>query len=395
MRDVLVRRFERGVQATHGGAGFVMRGCVVTENNIGIELDAIDGPIEDMVLSETRVDLNSSKGIVLHSSQFHRVSDIQIRKCSLRRGPDLLDIEGARNTICTATTFRGGARPGVQGSENLSVRDVPEDATVTTDGLYFHACSFQNMRQRFEGACENLRYNNCRFDTNFWDLNSPRNSILLLDADESPDDRVESSGTANLVRKNDGLTHIDVPDRTTDATAKAVWSYRLAAGECAYLEVTATGRQLNGTNVAVYRTERGVYLAGATLAFDNGITEFRVGDLVANKTRTGRARITAKTGTAATGTLTISEIQGEFLNDDVIGTPDLNGAIPESATVNGALSYPAACTLFDTDAETAKETDNSWGGLGLVANGQSVDVVVGGKAATTIDWTVNLKLTRI
>ena len=395
IRDVMIRRFSKGIQASYGGAGFVARGCVITGNNIGVELDAVDGAVDDLLFSECRIGLNSSKGIVLHSSQTHRISDIQIRKSRIQNGPGLLEVEGALNTIVAATAFRGGASPGRGGRENLAVRDCPEDSTVSTDGLLFQACSFENIRQRFQGRCENLRYNNCRFTTNIWELHSPENNILLLDCDESPSDRVESSGAANLVRKDDSLSHINVNGRTTDATATTAWSYLLSPGECVYLEATATGRQINGTNVAAYRVSRGVYIGGATLTFDNGITAFQIGDLVANKTRYGLGRVIDKSGATAAGTLTVSAIEGSFENGDVIGTPDAGGIVPNSATVNGALSYPNECTVFSIDHSYTRETDPFWNGLAIVSNGPSVDVLLAGKAATNIDWTVNIKLTAI
>ena len=289
----------------------------------------------------------------------------------------------------------GGASAGISGLENLSVRDVPDHNESFVDGLLFQASAFVNMRQRFQGRCRNLRYDNCRFVGNLWEIHAPENNILLFDCDESADDSVESSGAANLVRKNSSLSHVDVNGRTADATPTTAWSYTFKPGEVIFLEVVAVGRQTNGTDIAVYRLTRGGYLAGATLAFDNGVQAFNLGEILQNETRAGEARITAKSGTAAVGTLTISEIIGDFENDDVIGTPDVDGTVPNNATVNGSLSYPENVVLFDVDLTHAKETAAGWGGLSFVVNGQSLDVTVTGAADTNIEWTVGIKVSSI
>ena len=396
IKDVLVRRFAKGIEASYGGAGTVITGGAVQENTVGIELDARDGQIGDLIFSELDVSLNVDAGIALHSSQDHDVKDIHIRNSWIQDGPALLDIEGAKNVIVAASSFRGGNVAGISGLENLSVRDVPDHSESFVDGLLFQACAFDNMRQRFQGRCRNLRYDNSRFEGNVWELHDPDNNILLLNCDESASDAVESSGAANLVRKDSSISHVDVNGRTTDATATTAWSYTLKPGQVIFLECVAVGRQTNGTDVASYRAARGVYLAGATLTFDNGVADFEVGELISNKTRAGEARIIAKTGDTAAGTLTISELSGDFEDGDVIGTPNPAGDIPNNATVNGELSYPEKVVLQSAaDSPYSQETASGWGGLDFVENGQSVDVQVTGAAGTNIEWTVGIKVTNV
>ena len=187
IRDVLIRRFAKGIEGTYGGSGSIIRGGAVAENNIGVELDAADGDIVNVLFSEVEIDLNIQKGIALLSSQDYDIRDMQLRKCRIKDGTELLDIEGAKNTIVTACSFRGGNSAGVAGFENLAVNDVANHSESFVDGLLFQACSFMNMRQRFQGRCRNLRYDNCRFVGNLWEIHAPENNILLLDCDESAD----------------------------------------------------------------------------------------------------------------------------------------------------------------------------------------------------------------
>ena len=395
VKDVRIRRFTRGIHMSYGGSGVRIHGATIADCQIGIELEALDAGIEHVLISESAVELNTEAGVVLKSTTDHKVKDVQIRKCRLRNGKQLLEIEGAENTIVSSCAFLGGAQAGISGLENLRFGDVAVgESPPHIDGALFDACSVANARLRFEGRCDAIRFNNCRFESVVWELHSPENNILLLDCDESLGDRVVSSGPANLVRKDDSLTDVSVQGRTTDAQPVAAWSYTLKPGEVIYLEATAVGRQTDGTDVAVYRKARGARLAGATLTFDSGIDAFVVGNIVENATRRGRARILAKTGTTSAGTLTISEIDGAFLDNDIIGMPS-GGIVPNSALVNGGLGYPAAAVLLAEDLSNVRETDAAWGGLTIVVNGQSVDVRVAGKAATNIEWTISLKLSSI
>ena len=90
VKDVLIRRFAKGIEGSYGGAGTILSGGAVKENSVGIELDASDGQISDLILSDLEVSLNVTKGIALHSSQDHDIKDIHIRNCWIQYGPDLL-----------------------------------------------------------------------------------------------------------------------------------------------------------------------------------------------------------------------------------------------------------------------------------------------------------------
>lgn len=395
VRDVLVRRFDTGILATYGAQSATVAFAEIAENNTGLMLEAEDGEIADLHFLEARFALNATRGAALVATREHAVSDIYFHECRFEDGPKLLEIEGAQNTLVAACSFRGGAAAGAQGAENLSVADAAGREQDFTDGVLFHACALENVRARFEGVCRNVRFDNSRLEGLVWELRAPDNNILLIDCDESESDRIETIGAANLVRKDHSLSNVSVHGHTTSATPVTAWSYTLKPGEVIFVEALAVGRQTNGENVAAYRAGRTVRLAGATLPFDAGTAGFEVGAVVANKTRSGKARVVGKSGTTAMGTLTLSEITGEFRNNDVIGTPAEDGTVPDQATVNGALSYPQGVVLLGAIPAYQVETLTGWGGVELVANGLAVDVRVAGDAGMNVSWNVQVSLASV
>ena len=393
---VEVRRFERGIAASYGAQGSVVSGCVVSENSTGVELHAEDGAVQDVHFVETLFSLNAAAGCLLKAGRSHAVRAIHFLECRFADGRKLLDIEGAGSTLVNACSFRGGEEAGAAGLENLSVADSDNEDSGLVEGLLFDVCTFEAMRIRIAGRASNVRFDNTRFTGTVWELYAPDNNILLKDCLESGSDRIESAGAANLVRLDASLTDVVAHGVSIGTDPVTAWSYSLAPGEVVFLEASAVGRQTNGTAVAAYDLARGLYLEGATLAYDAGAVEFEVGALLVNKTRTGSARITAKTGTVAAGTLTLAELAGEFRNNDTVGSPLADGTVPAAALVNGELSYATQVTLLDKKSGAySKETDSSWGGLDFVVNGQAVDVQVAGAGDHRVAWAVRLKLTHV
>ena len=100
----------------------------------------------------------------------------------------------------------------------------------------------------------------------------------------------------------------------------------------AILNVNFTKGSLTSAEVKVAFTNSLRY----TLAYDGQTVNFTVGDEVIGQTTGARANIVSDSDAGATGTLTISNIKGTFLDDETMvdtsgGTAVVNGTITEAS----------------------------------------------------------------
>jgi hypothetical protein len=138
----------------------------------------------------------------------------------------------------------------------------------------------------------------------------------------------------------------------------------------------------------MYHISRAVHRPGSALAYDAQTANFTVGLVITGATSGATARITADSDSGGTGTLTVKDIIGVFLDNEII-TDTSTG----SATVNGTLTHQNAVALGSTVVvSTAVETVGGYGADFAVAAG-NVEIQVTGAASTTIEWTVEAKVT--
>ena len=115
---------------------------------------------------------------------------------------------------------------------------------------------------------------------------------------------------------------------------------------------------------------------------------FTLGATLTGATSGVTARILADVDAGATGTLTLRDIDGEFIDDETI-TDSSGGA----AIANGTLSHQNAALLgATTDVAAAPvETVAGWA-VDFSATARKVRVMVTGAAATSVEWTVAVKV---
>jgi hypothetical protein len=173
---------------------------------------------------------------------------------------------------------------------------------------------------------------------------------------------------------------------TTDNTATKAWAMQLAPGQIVCLWVSAIGRR---TNAAQFFTQQAVIQAqrpGASLAYDTQTANFTAGRTITGATSGAKAVIQADSDSGATGTLTLVDIVGTFLDNEII-TDGLTG----SATVNGPITLNAVAAPTLTNVATLDAS--SFGGLTAAANGPELEIRVTGLASSTIEWSINCEIT--
>lgn len=241
----------------------------------------------------------------------------------------------------------------------------------------------------FTGKCQDVVFSRGEFSAGTYTLTTVGNSIVTIDAIEGEDVSVEGNDSTQWMRFRRTLG--DFPNSsgvTTAATSTEAWSYDLAPGERVFLEAKVVGNGRNVNDYAVYNIAQGVHRPGSTLAYDNQTVNFTPGATLTGSTSGASALIIADSDSGATGTLTLREIIGEFVDDETI-TDDQGGA----ALANGVMAHQNAALLGSiTPLVTPVETDAAWAAIFGVTAGKA-RVMVAGAAAKTVDWTVAVQVT--
>jgi hypothetical protein len=224
---------------------------------------------------------------------------------------------------------------------------------------------------------DNLKINGVTFNL----LTPLANQILLLGCTET---NVTVTGeTIKLLRQR-------LTDRgesfglTTSNVQTKAWSLELQPGQLVNLKGRIIGRQRNGVDRAAYEISIPAYRPGATLAYDTQTANFTLGDVLTGATSGATARIVGDVDGGTTGTLTLNDIKGTFVDNETI-----TGSTTGSASANGTTAMTNV-SLFGPQTNTLiAESDTSWNAL-FVANGPEVELQVLGATNKTVEWTVNV-----
>lgn len=219
-------------------------------------------------------------------------------------------------------------------------------------------------------------------------LSTPINNFIVLqDCFESG---VTISGeAAKLLRSTTSQNGASFGVTTTNAVTKA-WGLTLQPGQVAYLEAKVIGKGRNVVQRAVYHIGCGVFRAGSTLAYDTQTANFSAGAILTGASSGATARIQNDSDSGTTGTLTLTDIRGEFIDNEII--TDNNGT-PGSATVNGSLSHQDAAldTTGNINLRAIYETTAAFNAA-FVANGPEIELRVTGANSNTMEWTVDVNV---
>jgi len=241
----------------------------------------------------------------------------------------------------------------------------------------------------FTGKCQDVLFDKVNLESGTYTLTTVGNSIVARDCLEGAEVVLDGNDATQFLRcrttLGDSPTSVGL---TTGSAATEAWSYDLAPGERVVLtaDVIANGRNVN--DYAVYKICQGVHRPGSTLAYDGQTVNFTLGDILTGATSGATARIIADSDSGATGTLTLRDIDGEFVDDEDI--EDESGGI---AIANGVLAHQNAVLLGSiTSLVTAVESDATFAAIFGVTAGKA-RVLVTGASAKEVEWAVAVQVT--
>lgn len=331
-------------------------GKVTVCSTAGLDLSYEDALCRNINLCGVGFEDNTGTALKLNGSQFHQLDGCWFSGNTVNvdiQDDDaiLLGAEVGDNQVI-GVRFNGGFIDG----GDFTVTDTAQEVILDT-----------------------MRINNVEFN-----MNTPiLNYLYLLNCTESA---VAIVGEGTKILRKRQTANGEGFGITTGNVATKAWSYTLEPGQIVAANARVIGKQRNGTDRAVYFLACGAYRPASTLAYDTQTANYTVGDILTGASSGATARIVADSDSGATGTLSLTDIVGVFLDNETI-----TGSSGGSAKVNGILSNSNVSldTVGSTHTRTDYETDGAYN-ANFVANGTELEVQVTGNTNETVEWTVSV-----
>lgn len=387
--DVEIKRFETNLHCKGGRRG-QWRNFYLTDATTGGKLHGdnnagggADGDIfSELLWIGGKVAQCTTRGIELSWEDKLCINNRLVGVAFQDNTGTALRINGARYTYLDGCSWKGNTGSlQVLDDDNTSNAARRENTVI---GLFINGGLMEDGTATFVNTCQSVIFQGVEIKDIDFTLSTPiNNPVLLIDCTEDSEVTVAGEGAKlhRQTRINDGFSS----GVTTDATVTKAWSIALVPGQMVYLEGKCIARQRNAAANAAYHKIVRARRPGSTLAYDTQTGNFTAGLVVTGQSSGATARIQADSDSGATGTLTLVDISGEFVDNEII-TDTSTG----SAMVNGTLSHQNAAILGSVETlGTDYEDDANWN-FTFAANGAEIEGRVTGAAAKTVEWDVNV-----
>lgn len=384
--NVVIKRFETGLYF-YGGRGFLWINLTIDNTENAAKLYGEDNVFEDLMWIGGIVTTATTLGIDM-SYEDQMCQNITFSGV------------GFEDCVEYAVNINGAQRISFDGNcwwtGNTKTINIQDDAAALTpetqqqnDAIIvnFNGGRIDGGLVTITGTAQNIVLENMKLKDVEFDLDTPINNFLVL-RDCYEEGGVTISGEATrLLRATTSQTGASFGLTTGNVLTKA-WGLALKPGQQVYCEMKTIGKGRNVAQRAIYHVVCGAYRPGSTLNYDTQTANFTAGTIVTGASSGATARIQADSDSGATGTLTLTDIVGEFIDNEII--TDDNGS-PGSATVNGTLNHQNV-TLDSVGPESVRtnfETVSNYTST-FAVNGFELEIQVRGETNHTVEWTVNV-----
>jgi hypothetical protein len=389
LNNVEVKRFQVGVfhrgGREHNYSNFDVTGCQVNFRARG-DLDTTVASAGDefsgLVWDGGVVSTSTLIGIELYVND-KKVANNLLRRVKLSEnvGADgAIYLYGAQRTLLDDCIFSSNTL-------NINVKDNPNTAIAEKDrqvsGLHFYGGHASSGSFKFDGLCDDVQIKGMNLESVTFNLLTPTNNIVLDDCREIS---TTISGEATKFLRHESRTFGTARVSTTGATTTTIARIRLAPNRIALLDVKAIGERVNGTDFGVMHTVHAARGAVATLAYDNQTANYTAGNNIVGQTSGATATIIADSDSGTTGTLSLGNVSGTFIDNEIIAESNGSGSAQANGVlVEGSAALIGAATAVHSAGSNAGALPASWA-LGFAVVGQEVLITVTGAASNTIQW---------
>lgn len=382
---VKITRFQTGMYL-YGGSGFIWTDLSIINVETAANIFGEDAVLQDLIwiggIVSTATTLGVSMSFVDNICQNINFIGVGFESCT----EYAVQINGAQSVTFDGCWWNGNTKT----INILDDTDVLTPATQQNNDaiiVRFNGGRINGGEFEVTGTAQNVVLKDMKLTSIQFIMSTPLDNYVVLENcyEESG---VTITGEATRLLRITTSQNGSSFGVTTDNVATKAWSLPLAAGQQVLLEGKVIGKGRNVVQRAHYHISCGAYRAGSQLNYDTQTANFTEGAIVTGASSGASARIQNDSDSGTTGTLTLTDIVGEFIDNEII--TDDNGT-PGSATVNGVLSHQNA-TIDSTGNENIRAVFESTAGFGaeFVANGQEVELRVTGAASNTMEWTVHV-----
>jgi hypothetical protein len=384
---VKVKRFETGIHFL-GGSGHVWNDFSIENTETAAKLHGDGDPFQDLLWKGGVVDTATTVGVQFSYEDAlcnnANLVGVGFKNCV----EDALEINGAQNIKLIGCFFDGNTK-------TVNILDDTATLTPATEknndviGVQFIGGRMEGGIFKATGTAQDVILKDMKLKNIEFNMTTPLLNFVVLEncfEDTGVTITGETAKLLRLVNSSNGSSF----GLTTNNTATKAWSLSLEPGQIVYLEAKVIGKGRNVAQRAAYHVGCGAYRPGSTLAYDTQTANFNVGQILTGASSGATARIQADSDSGATGTLTLTDIKGEFLDNEIITD---SGGSPGSATVNGSLTGQNASldSVGNINLRAVYETNSNWVAV-FAANGSEIEFLVTGDTSQTVEWTVNIEV---
>jgi hypothetical protein len=393
MNEVEIKRFATGFQQKGGQYShwkdLYVSDCLIGYQGHGDSDSGKGGPLQYNRWDGGRVELCATVGIELENID-------ELCQHNVFAGLDIADNTGIGVHVIGARATKFEDCNWNANTTDLTVEDgsplnANQDNTVVgldINGGAFAGTSSSSLGAiNLKGRLEAVAFRRVEFSNETITITTPSHNVLAQDCRQITG--VSFAGTSQAWIASKTYDHGESAGVTTGNSATKAWGIVLQPGQRVYLEAVVIARARNNTYQGMWHFSCFAYQPGATLNADARTASFTAGNIITGQTSKATARITADAVTGSTDVLTLQDVQGTFLNDEVI--TDTGGG---SALVNGSLSTSNSAligSVTNLGLSPGSAGDGNWAAT-FVANGPEIDVNVTGDTSQNIEWTVDVRV---
>lgn len=382
--NVTVTRFETGLHFK-GGAAFRWNNLSIVNTETAAKLHGDTTDFEDLLWTGGTVDTATTRGV-----------DMSYEDQACRN----LTFIGVGFESCTEHAFYINGAQGIRfmgcwALANTKIGKILDDTAALTPStseendviiVEFIGGRFNAGTIEIRDTAQDVTFKDMTLESLTITLTTPLTNFVVLENCYEKDVTISGEAT-KLLRMTTTQNGATFGLTTTNAATKA-WSIPLVPGQMVYLEGKVIAKGRNAVERAIYHIAAGAYRPGSTLAYDTQTANFTAGQTLTGASSGATARIQADSDSGATGTLTLTDISGEFIDNEII--TDDNGT-PGSATANGTLSHQNAVvdSVGVVSLRTAYEVTVGYAAT-FAANGTEIQLNVTGDTGDTVEWTAHV-----
>jgi hypothetical protein len=384
--DVLIQRFETGIRF-RGVRQFIWHGLTVSNCAFGANLRGdVDNHVSnagtetsDGLWEGGEVALCTISGL---STEFFDapVRDITIRNVlfAANTGDAWINLGGRGISLVDCQWVSNITDIAISDGTNLAFVALNTTSRIRIDGGTINAGNLT-----FNQTCFDVQFRGVNFIGANFILSVPQNPITLIDCIQ--DAQTTATGVATLLLSKNATDVGKISGITTDANPIAAWTQTVPPGEALLVSAKVIARRRDGITYGIFWPVGGATRPGATLPFVGALGGFTAGLVVTGRLSGASARITAVVQPGTTGTLTLRNLVGTFINGEVVG--DTNVGL---ATFSGAIGFSNAALDGGTVALRAGVTTGSAWTAAFAVVGANMVLNVAGEAGAIVEWTVEV-----